>query len=105
MTMRRQERLNGVVIAVMGTLLTVGHWHSVLSKGRFSQKLAILGPVLAIIGLALIIFPGYRSERLARGEDLEQLSGAALITARWWGVLAIAVGCGLINLAALKGWK
>ncbi|AFY94443.1 hypothetical protein [Chamaesiphon minutus] len=105
MTTRRIERLGGVFIAVMGTLLTVWNWHLALSEGRFYPIVAILGPVLAIIGIGLIIFPGYRTERLARGEDLDRSSGTALITARWWGVLAIAVGSGLINLAALKGWK
>jgi hypothetical protein len=105
MTTRRMERLCGVFMAVTGTLLIVGNWHLALSQRRFYPKVAILGPVLTIIGLGLIIFPGYRAERLARGEDLDRLSGAALITSRWWGVLAIAVGSGLINLAALKGWR
>lgn len=105
MTTRRMERSCGLVIAVIGTLLTVWNWHLALSEGRFYEQAAMMGPILTIMGLGLIVFPGYRTERLTRGEDLDRLSGTALITARWWGVLAIAVGSGLINLAALKGWK
>jgi hypothetical protein len=102
---RRTERLSGLFMAAMGTLLTVWIWHLAISERRLYPKAAILGPVLTITGLGLIIFPGYRLERIERGEDLDRLSGAAQITLRWWGILAIAVGSGLINFAALKGWK
>jgi hypothetical protein len=102
---RRTERLSGLFMAAMGTLLIVWIWYLAISERHLYPKVAILGPVLTIMGLGLIIFPGYRLERIARGEDLDRLSGAAQITLRWWGILAIAVGSGLINLAALKGWK
>jgi hypothetical protein len=105
MTTRRMERLGGIVIAVMGMLLTVWNWHLALSEGRFYEHAAIFGPVLTIMGLGLVIFPGYRTKRQACSENLDRLSGAASIAAQWWGLLAIAVGSGLINLAALKGWR
>jgi hypothetical protein len=104
MVSRRMERLGGLFIATMGTLLTGWNWYLALAEGRFYLNAALLGPAFAIIGLGLILFPGYRNERIERGEDISQLSGAALITPRWWGIMAISLGSGLINLAVLKGW-
>jgi hypothetical protein len=105
MVSRQQERFGGIFIATMGTILTVWNWQSALSNGRFYIKAAMLGTAFVAIGLGLILFPGYKTERIERGEDISQLTGAALITPRWWGILAIALGSGFINLAALKGWQ
>jgi hypothetical protein len=68
-------------------------------------KAAMLGPAFTVIGLGLLLFPGYKTERIQRGEDISQLSGAALMTPRWWGILAMAMGSGFMNLAVLKGWQ
>ncbi len=103
MRSRRMERFGGLFIGVMGTFLTIWNWHLALAAGHFYVKAAILGPAFTILGLGLVLFPGYRMERSERGEDISQLSGVALITPRWWGLLAIAIGSGLINLAILKG--
>jgi hypothetical protein len=105
MVSRQKERFGGIFIATMGILLTIWNWHIALSEGHFYMKAAILGPAFTVIGLGLVLFPGYQAERLARGEDISQLSGAALLTPRWWGILAISVGSGVLNLAILKGWQ
>jgi hypothetical protein len=105
MVSRQQERFGGIFIATMGAILTVWNWQSALSDGRFYVKAAMLGPAFAVIGLGLVLFPGYKTERIERGEDISQLTGAALITPRWWGILAISLGSGFLNLAMLKGWQ
>lgn len=105
MVSRSMERLGGLFIATLGSLLTLWNWHLALSAGHFYPKIAILGPIFTMMGLGLILFPGYRTERIDRGEDLTQLSGLALLTPRWWGILAISIGSGLVNLGALKGWQ
>jgi hypothetical protein len=102
---RRNERLGGVLIATIGAILTIWTWRSALAEGHYYLLAAMGGPAFAIIGIALILVPGYRTERRQRGEDLDLLSGWELITARWWGILAIAVGSGFINLAILKDWR
>ena len=105
MVSRQKERFGGAFIATMGAILTYLSWHSAISEGSFSLKAGFGGPAFAIIGIALLLFPGYQSERIARGEDISQLTGAQLLTPRWWGVLAVALGSGLINLAVLKFWR
>jgi hypothetical protein len=54
-----------------------------------------------VAGLALVLFPGYKEERLARGEDISALSGTQLLTPRWWVVLVIALLAGLANYGLL----
>jgi hypothetical protein len=105
MVSRQKERFGGLFIATMGAILTIWTWYSAIYEGHFYLKAAMLGPVFTIIGLALILFPGYRTERIERGEDISQLNGYALITPRWWGIMAISLGSGFINLAVLKGWQ
>jgi hypothetical protein len=104
MVSRQQERFGGVFIATIGAILTYWSWQSALSDGRFYIKAAMLGPAFTIIGLGLVLFPGYKTERIERGEDIDRLTGAALITPRWWGILALSIGSGLVNLGMLKGW-
>jgi hypothetical protein len=102
---RQKERFGGLFIAMIGAILTIWTWRSALSEGHFQIRAAMIGPTFATIGIGLVLFPGYRTERIERGEDISLLSGAALITARWWGILSISIGSGLINLGALKGWQ
>jgi hypothetical protein len=105
MVSRQKERFGGLFIATIGAILTIWNWHVAISAGHFYAKAAMIGPAVTIIGLALVLFPGYKTERIERGEDISQLTGIQLLTPRWWGVLAIALGSGFINLAALKGWQ
>jgi hypothetical protein len=105
MVSRRNERLGGLFIATIGAMLTIWTWRSAIEQGHYYLLAAIGAPAFTIIGIALILVPGYRTERLGRGEDLDLLSGWELITARWWGILAIALGSGSINLAILKDWR
>jgi hypothetical protein len=102
---RQRERLGGLFIGMIGTILTIWTWRSALTEGHFYVRAAILGPIFATIGIGLVFFPGYRTERIERGEDISLLTGAAIITARWWGIFSISIGSGLINLGALKGWQ
>ena len=64
-------------------------------KGYFLLKAAGVRPGVAFVGLALLVVPGYRRERIEHGEDIRRLTGMRLITARWWGILAIGLlrGC------------
>ena len=62
------------------------------------------GWLAAAVGLGLVAFKGYRQERIERGEDISGLEGAALITPRWWGVLAVGGVAGLVNFGRMSGW-
>ena len=105
MGLRKKEQFGGLLMATIGAMLTIWNWHVAISEGHFYVNAAMIGPAFTTLGLALALFPGYMTERVERGEDISQLIGLQLLTPRWWGILAISIGSGFINLAVLKGWQ
>jgi len=102
---RSAQRFGGLCIAALGGFLAGLAYTGARQTGSFSLYAALLGPAFAVIGVALFLFPGYREERLARGESLEGLTGAALLTPRWRVVLALAlVAGGGFAVALRNGW-
>jgi hypothetical protein len=93
---RMRERIGGVLLFTLGAAMTILGW-----VDRVPVRAAVEFPPFAVFGIALLLIPGYRTERRARGEDVEALSGTALITPRWWIVLALALGAGGINAGLL----
>ena len=101
---RAKERLGGAVLLALGVALTRYGWHVVATQGWFNVAGTWMGPACAAMGAALLAFPGYRSERAARGEDVDALQGLALLTPRWRVVLAVALALGALNhVLALTG--
>lgn len=89
-------------MALLGAGFTARGWYTALYHGYFYPKASMLFPAVFILGLGLIIFPGYREERLARGEDISRLQGWRLITTRWWTILVVALVAGGTNLILLE---
>ena len=81
------RRVGGAFIALVSLFMVWTSWSQAVTEHSFGFKGALLGPAFLAIGVALLLIPGYRQERLARGEDISRLTGYALITPRWWGVL------------------
>ena len=100
--LRWKQRLAGFLIAAMGGGGIVWIWHTALSEGYFYFKASVLMPAFLILGLALVAIPGYKEERIGRGEDISGLSGLELLTPRWWAVLAVALAAGFGNFLLLK---
>jgi hypothetical protein len=98
------RRLAGLGIAFGGGFVTWLVWRQATNDGQFSLYGAIAGPGFAMLGLGLVLFPGYREERLRRGEDISQLEGLALLTPRWHAVLGASGLAAVLNLGLLKGW-
>ncbi len=98
------RRLAGLGIAAGGAFLTDLGWRQAASSGQFSLYGALAGPAFAVLGIGLVLFPGYREERLRRGEDISQLAGMALLTPRWHALLAAMGIAAVINVGLLKGW-
>ena len=94
----------GLAMALTAGWMTNLGWVQARRDGEFSMAAALLGPAFVVIGLGLVLFKGYRQERLERGEDISQLEGMDLLTPRWKGVLGVALAAMLANFALLKGW-
>ncbi len=99
---RWKQRLGGAIIAAIGGGGTLWLWHVARSEGYVYLKASVLLPTFLVLGLAMIAIPGYKEERLARGEDLSGLSGMRLLTPRWWVVLVLALTAGFGNLLLLR---
>jgi hypothetical protein len=109
------RRLAGSFIALVSLFGTWTSWSQAVEHGRVLRAASMAAPAFAVIGIALVLFPGYREERIARGEDISQLQGYALITPRWWAVVALAVAAGVawgaflgygpVNALPLPTWR
>lgn len=98
---RRTQRWGGALIAAGGAAFTAWGWHTLLTAGYYYPKASAIFPAFCVIGLGLVLFPGYREERLARGEDISELSGSRLLTPRWWAILVVALAAGFGNYALM----
>ena len=82
----------GLAMAIASAWMTNQAWIQARRDGAFSMLAALAGPAFVVIGLGLVLFKGYRQERLERGEDITQLQGMDLLTPRWKAVLGVARG-------------
>jgi hypothetical protein len=100
---RWKQQLGGAFIALLGVGFTGWTWYTALEEGYYYEKASMIFPVFAVFGLGVIFFPGYKEERIARGEDISHLSGAQLITPRWWAILVVGLLAGFGNYILLRG--
>jgi hypothetical protein len=101
MDSRRKQQVGGCGIALVAACLSGWNWYTVVTRGYFYRRASLFFPAVFILGVALVLFPGYREERLARGEDISNLHGWRLITARWWAILAVALAAAAANTVLL----
>lgn len=100
---RGTQRLGGAFIALLSGAFVAWGWYTALTRGYFYRNAALVFPAFFVIGVALILIPGYREERLARGEDVSRLEGMRLITPRWWAVLGLAFAASFANAYLIRG--
>jgi len=100
---RARQRIGGALIALLSAGFLAWTWYTALTRGYYYRKAALIFPAFLVIGVALLAIPGYREERIARGEDVSGLQGMQLITPRWWAVLAAALAASVANWILL-GW-
>jgi hypothetical protein len=102
MMLRRKQQLGGLVIALIGAGFTGWSWYTALHEGYFYRKASMMFPAFFFLGMGLLLFPGYREERVARGEDISRMQGWRLITLRWWAILVLALVAAGLNYLLLS---
>ena len=81
-----KARLIALLIIVVSIGLIYYNWHQLLREGRYSLKLAALGPVGIIGGLFLLIFPSMGGKPTTTKQKVIVMA-----------VFAIGLVAGLIN--------
>lgn len=94
---RTKEICGGIFIFIISAGLYFYNWYLIINENSYYPKAAFFGASMMILGLALIVIPGYRTERKNRGENIENLSGIQLLTPKWWAILIAALIFGLAN--------
>ncbi len=102
MVPRRKQQLGGLLMVLVGGGFTGWTWYTALTGEYYFRKASMLFPAFCVLGLGMILFPSYKEERLARGEDLSGLSGAQLLTPRWWIIVVLALMAGFGNYLMLS---
>jgi len=102
MISRTKQKIAGLAFALIGAGFTAWNWYIALHEGYFYRKTSLFFPAVLVLGLGMFLFPTYREERIARGEDISQMQGMSLLTPRWWTILAVAVAAGCVNYLLLS---
>lgn len=98
MAPRLKQGLGGFVLALSGAYLTFSMWYQQFYRPDDTYYLIYPpAPIFFVLGVAAIFFPGYKEERLARGEDISGMHGWKLLTPRWRWVLIVAAAVAIGN--------
>ena len=99
---RWKQQLGGLFFVLLGGGFWAWGWYTAINKGYYGRNASMLFPAVFFLGIGLLAFPGYKEERIARGEDIAGLSGIQLLTPRWWAILVVALIAGLGNYILLS---
>lgn len=99
---RRIQQLGGLFILLLSLGFIVWTWWTAFFEGYYYLKASFIFPPFFFIGLGLLLFPDYKTERIKRGEDVSQLEGLKLLTPRWWAILIIGLLAGLGNYLLIQ---
>ncbi len=94
---RKTQQIGGAIIALPSLIGTLWTWYTAFFQDYFYQYASMIFPPFFLVGLALIFFPDYKTERISRGEDISDMEGMSLITPRWWAVLIFSLLAGFGN--------
>ena len=98
---RSYQQIAGAVIALV-SLGGIGLvWYTAFTKGYVLVYASMIFPAFFFVGLGTIFFKNYKTERVERGEDISEMEGWKLITARWRAILILGVLAGAANFALL----
>ena len=81
-----KARILGLVLMVLGSALVHINWHQLQSDGNYSIKMAAFGPLIAVGGVFLLLFPSMAGKPSTAKEKIIVLL-----------VFVIGLAAGLVN--------
>ena len=85
------QRVLGLLLLVASVAVAASVWSIPLSDETVVHSLAAVCPLLAVLGMGMILLPSPLQERIDRGEDVWELSGLRKLTGRWWLVVFVGI--------------
>jgi hypothetical protein len=98
----RLQQIFGLIFCLLGIGAAIAAWRSPLLADPIVRRVVAAFAALALIGLAMMILPSPREERERRGDDLWELSGLRMLTARWWLVILLTIALGGAHYAVVS---
>jgi hypothetical protein len=93
---RWAQRVGGVFVLLIGSVLTVWSWHMALTEGRFYRGASVGGPAFAVIGLAMVLFPTHWLQWREEEDGRKGLKPLGCLVA------GVGAGLGLLNYLVLR---
>lgn len=81
-----KARILALILILVSVVIIYINWHQLLQEGRYSVKMAALGPLVGIGGLYLLVFPSKAGKPSTAREKITVLI-----------VFAIGLLAGLVN--------
>jgi MFS family permease len=91
---RHWQWVVGLFLIALGAGAAIAVWLAPFFADPLVRQIVAALAALAVLGAAMLVLPSPRAEREKRGEDLWDLSGMRMITARWWLVIVVALAVG-----------
>ena len=99
---RSYQQIGGAMMALVSLGGVALVWYTAVTKGYVLVYASMVFPAFFFVGLGMIFFKNYKIERVERGEDISEMEGWRLITARWWAILIFGILAGVGNFAILS---
>jgi hypothetical protein len=104
----KNTRIGGVVALLIGAGLIVLNWYMATHDGKFYVALCFLGPVLAVLGLGMIVFTPqklFRMREEVREDGERVVHNDNQLTALGWLIMLVGLALGGLMIAGFKmGW-
>lgn len=95
------QRLVGLFLLVLSGGFTAWTWYTALNEGYFDAKAAGIGPIVAVAGLALLLFPMDMAKFCAE-HGVDKPTTWAHYPLAWKALFVVAVLAGVGNWLVLS---
>jgi hypothetical protein len=98
------RRLAGLFFMLLAGGFWAWGWYTAINKGYYYPKASMFFPAVFILGLGMLMLPGYEEEveQIARGENISVLSRIKRLPPRWRIILVVALIVGFGNFLLMS---
>jgi hypothetical protein len=94
------QRLMGLLLVALSGGFTGWGWYTALNEGYYYHAAAALFPALAVLGLAMILFP-IDPDEFRKKHGVDRIQNFGQMPPAWKVLFIIAIAAGVLNWALL----